>query len=137
MTQWALPSVVPAREFEYFNPQKLVETSWLKDRLNRSQLRIIDFGRNIEDCKAGHIPDAVNINWINNLTDDDVKVFLPYNELRTLYENGLTQDKLYGFFCNCREFRMGLFQIYHLSEMVGGSHNQGGHIPFAYGNKGH
>lgn len=240
MAQWALPSDVPAREFEYFNPQKLVETSWLKDNLNRSHLRIIDFGRNIEDYKAGHIPhalfvdrgmittkigevpgmlayvekvvdvleragisndstvviyddfgglwasrlfwaieylghedvrllnggwnkwvneggkvakevslvsrgffvpriqperlatkdwilenlqnpqikvldvrspieysgenvradraghipDAVNINWINNLTDDDLKVFLPYNELRTLYEDaGIMADK--------------------------------------------
>jgi thiosulfate/3-mercaptopyruvate sulfurtransferase len=58
ISQWALPAVVPAREFEYFNPQKLVGTSWLKDNLNRSQLRVIDFGRNIEDYKAGHIPHA-------------------------------------------------------------------------------
>ena len=56
----ALPSVGPARELEYFNPQKLVETGWLKE----------------------------------NLTDDDDKVFLPSNELRTLYEEaGIMADK--------------------------------------------
>jgi thiosulfate/3-mercaptopyruvate sulfurtransferase len=55
----ALPSVGPARELEYFNPQKLVETGWLKENLNRSHLRIIDFGRSMEDYKMGHVPSAL------------------------------------------------------------------------------
>jgi thiosulfate/3-mercaptopyruvate sulfurtransferase len=55
----AQPSIGPAREFEYFNPQRLVETGWLKENLSRSHLRIIDFGRSIEDYKTGHIPGAL------------------------------------------------------------------------------
>ena len=62
--------------------------------------------------------------------------FLSTNWRRTLYENGLPQDQPDGLLRNRREFRVGFFEVRHLSEMVSCSHNQGGHIPFVYGNKG-
>jgi len=56
---FVLPCAGTARELEYFNPQKLVETSWLSEHMSRSHLRIIDFGRNLGDYKMGHIPSAI------------------------------------------------------------------------------
>jgi thiosulfate/3-mercaptopyruvate sulfurtransferase len=51
-------------------------------------------GENVRSGRGGHIPDAVNINWIKNLSDDDDKVLLPSNELRTMYEGaGFMADK--------------------------------------------
>lgn len=37
----------------------LVEADWLKGHMASTKIRIIDFGRKIEDYSAGHIPDAV------------------------------------------------------------------------------
>ena len=83
------------------HPERLATKDWVLENLKNTQVKILDVrspleyrGENVRSDRGGHIPDAVNINWIKNLTDDDDKVFLPSNELRTLYEEaGIMADK--------------------------------------------
>ncbi len=57
-------------------------------------------GERVLGARGGHIPGAINIEWRENLTGDDVKVFKPASELRRLYEeHGITRDKEIITYC--------------------------------------
>ena len=44
--------------------------------------------------RAGHMPGAVHIEWLNNLTSDQVQRLKPATELRAMFEKaGVTPDK--------------------------------------------
>jgi thiosulfate/3-mercaptopyruvate sulfurtransferase len=83
------------------HPERLATKDWILENLQNPQVKVLDVrspheyrGENVRSKRGGHIPDAVNINWIKNLTNGNSKVFLPSNELRTLYEEaGITVDK--------------------------------------------
>ena len=52
------------------------------------------------DFKAGHIPDAINIFWQNNLTEDGLQVFRSPHALRALYEqHGVRADSRVICYC--------------------------------------
>jgi thiosulfate/3-mercaptopyruvate sulfurtransferase len=53
------PSAEPSA-VEFANPELLVTTSWLSERLAEESIRIVD-ARKKEDYQAGHIPGAVSI----------------------------------------------------------------------------
>lgn len=68
----------------------------------RADVRILDVrsdeeweGRNNRGNKrAGHIPGAVHIEWLNNVTGDPVQVLKRADELRAMFEAaGITPDK--------------------------------------------
>jgi thiosulfate/3-mercaptopyruvate sulfurtransferase len=51
-------------------------------------------GERVVGKRGGHIPGAINVEWLMNLTGDDVKVFKSAAELRRMYESlGITKDK--------------------------------------------
>jgi thiosulfate/3-mercaptopyruvate sulfurtransferase len=51
-------------------------------------------GFDVRAKRGGHIPKAVNIDWVRNVTNDDLKTFKPAAELRKMYEaSGVTPDK--------------------------------------------
>ncbi|TAK21860.1 MAG: sulfurtransferase [Chloroflexota bacterium] len=50
--------------------------------------------------RGGHVPNAVNIDWQKNVTNDDLKVWKPANELLKMYEEaGVTKDKKVITYC--------------------------------------
>jgi thiosulfate/3-mercaptopyruvate sulfurtransferase len=51
-------------------------------------------GFEVQAKRGGHIPGALNIDWVRNVTNDALKTFKPAPELRKMYEAaGVTPDK--------------------------------------------
>jgi len=51
-------------------------------------------GFDVRAMRGGHIPGAINIDWVRNITKDEFKTFKPASEMRKMYEAaGVTPDK--------------------------------------------
>jgi thiosulfate/3-mercaptopyruvate sulfurtransferase len=55
----ALPFCKDAAAESYYDPSILVDSSWLEEHGRREGVRIVDFGRSLDEYHAGHIPGAV------------------------------------------------------------------------------
>ena len=53
----------------YANPDKLVSTQWVADHLNNSNVRIIESNEDPLLYPSGHIPGAVEVDWVKDLND--------------------------------------------------------------------
>ena len=72
------------------HPEKLATMDWIEERLGREGMVILDarshdeyIGKNVRSARGGHIPGAVNLDWVKTITGEQ-KTFLPYKELRNL-----------------------------------------------------
>ena len=72
----------------------LATEDWIRGNLSNPDVQIIDTrspkeysGEDVRAARGGHIPTAVNINWIYNLKRDDSKTFLSEKELTELYDS--------------------------------------------------
>ena len=91
----------------HVQPGFLTTKEWIIDNLKNSNLKVIDArssqeytGKDVRSARGGHIPGAVNIDWISNLTRDDMKTFLPQVELAKLYEtHDISKDKVVVTYC--------------------------------------
>jgi thiosulfate/3-mercaptopyruvate sulfurtransferase len=71
-------------------PEKLATMDWIKERLDDEEVVVLDarshdeyVGKDRRSAQGGHIPGAVNLNWVKTITGEQ-KTFLPYKELRNL-----------------------------------------------------
>ena len=93
----------PAQEQEILSVPILVESDWLAAKGNFSKLRLIDYGRKIEDYQAGHIPGAVFVDrkaaWIKV---DGIPGMLPYVEtmVQELENAGISSDSMVVIYDN-------------------------------------
>src|SRR5688572_25436812 len=55
----------------YTNPEVLVDTQWILDHLDDSNVRLIDVSGNADDYSAGHLPGAVYINVGDEMTNPE------------------------------------------------------------------
>ncbi len=53
----------------YFNPEILVSTDWVLEHANDPQVRIIESNEDQLLYKSGHIPGAVEVDWVRDLND--------------------------------------------------------------------
>ena len=53
----------------YVYPDKLVSTQWVADHLNDPKVRIVESNEDIMLYPRGHVPGAVQIDWIGDLND--------------------------------------------------------------------
>lgn len=53
----------------YAHPDALVDTQWVKDHLNDPKVRIVESNEDILLYDQGHIPGAVQVDWIADLND--------------------------------------------------------------------
>lgn len=53
----------------YAHPEALVDTQWIKDHLNDPKVRIVESNEDILLYDQGHIPGAVQVDWIADLND--------------------------------------------------------------------
>ena len=91
------------------NAAKLADRSWVKAHLQDSGIILLDArspreylgqtaGSPIEH--QGHIPGAINLDWVNNLTSTAPRQFKPRADLLQLYkQKNLTPDKEIVVYC--------------------------------------
>jgi len=72
----------------------LATEGWILENLSNPDVLIVDTrspkeyaGEDVRSARGGHIPGAVNINWISNLKSDDSKTFAHEEELAELYDS--------------------------------------------------
>jgi thiosulfate/3-mercaptopyruvate sulfurtransferase len=101
-------SIVPRGNLTvHLQPDLLSTKKWILDNLTNPGVQIIDtrsfmeyIGADVRAARGGHIPRAVNINWIFNLTSNDSKTFLPEKELTKLYESmEISKNKTIATYC--------------------------------------
>ena len=81
--------------------EDLVATGdWITQNLSSNELLVLDTrsveeynGTDVRAARGGHIPDAVNIEWTQAITDEAPHTFLPINELEELYATTSGIDK--------------------------------------------
>lgn len=89
-----LKTVYQAKEF---NKYLCVDSNYIKNSIGKSEIVFLDV-RSTKEYSAGHIPGAVNIEWINNLNKD--KTFKTATQLKEVYESkNITPDKEIIIYC--------------------------------------
>ncbi len=87
---------------------RLADKTWVREHLRDARVRLLDArspaeytgavpGRQVP--RAGHIPGAVNVDWVNNLTPEPYR-FKALPELQQLYEQaGVTPEQEVAVYC--------------------------------------
>lgn len=74
------------------NAELVCSADGLKERIGKAGVQILDVRTDEEwngtnsrgNKRAGHVPGAVHLEWLNFVTKDDRRTFLPAGELRTM-----------------------------------------------------
>jgi len=100
--------VVSRSDFvSHVQPRLLATKGWILKNLKYPSMQIIDtrspreyIGEDVRSAHGGHIPGAVNLNWIHNLTEGDSKTFLPEEGLAIMYESEkISKEKQVVTYC--------------------------------------
>jgi thiosulfate/3-mercaptopyruvate sulfurtransferase len=84
----------PAKFTPHIQHDLLATQNWVLNNLENPDVQIIDTrsskeytGDDVRAARGGHIPGAMNINWISNLKGDGSKTFLRDSDLAKLYDS--------------------------------------------------
>jgi thiosulfate/3-mercaptopyruvate sulfurtransferase len=96
------PSVQRGNFTAQIRPDRLATKEWILQNLDNPDVQIVDTrspaeytGEDVRAAQGGHIPGAVNIDWVLNLTGDDQNTFLFQEELAEMYDSqDVTRDKV-------------------------------------------
>jgi thiosulfate/3-mercaptopyruvate sulfurtransferase len=97
----AVSTPPPAQFTPQVNAQKICLVEDLLVEMQGSNVVIVDArspaeysGFDVRAKRGGHIPGTINIDWVRNVTNDDLKTFKPADALHKMYEAaGVTLDK--------------------------------------------
>lgn len=83
----------------YANPNALVSTGWVADKLDNSDIRLVESNEDVLLYKTGHIPGAVHIDWVQDLNHPVVRDYLDAERFAQLMsEHGITPDTTIVFY---------------------------------------
>ncbi|MGQ0602376.1 MAG: sulfurtransferase [Anaerolineales bacterium] len=83
----------------YARPEYLVDTQWVVDHLNDPKVRIVESDEDILLYDQGHIPGAVNIDWVNDLNDKVRRDYLSKDGFEQLLSSrGIANDTTVVFY---------------------------------------
>jgi len=79
---------------DYAHGEALVETAWLEEHLNDSDLAIVECDEDITAYEKGHVPNAISIDWANELHDAPRREFVSREQLEELFgKKGISSDQ--------------------------------------------
>lgn len=83
----------------YANPEVLVSTQWVADHLNDPGLRIVETNEDILLYAQGHIPGAIQIDWVGDLNDKLRRDYLDRKAFSELMSrSGISNDTTVIFY---------------------------------------
>jgi thiosulfate/3-mercaptopyruvate sulfurtransferase len=84
---------------EYAYPDTLVSTQWVADHIDDPRVRIVESDEDILLYDAGHIPNAVKIDWENDLQDPKIRDYIDEERFaRLLSSKGIANDTQVVFY---------------------------------------
>jgi thiosulfate/3-mercaptopyruvate sulfurtransferase len=83
----------------YANPDVLVETDWVAERLNDPSIRLIEADEDILLYEVGHIAGAVKLDWHVDVQDQVTRDFVSQRDFEQLMSRwGITNDTTIVFY---------------------------------------
>ena len=94
------PSAVGPPAAEYAHPEVLVSTQWVADHLDDTDtIRLVESNEDILLFNTGHVPNAVKIDWINDLQDQVVRDYIGHERFAHLcLQKGISNDTTVVFY---------------------------------------
>jgi thiosulfate/3-mercaptopyruvate sulfurtransferase len=79
---------------DYANADALVDTAWLEQHVDDSDVAIVECDEDITAYEKGHIPNAISIDWANELHDAPRREFVSREQLADLFgKKGISSDQ--------------------------------------------
>nr|WP_243664692.1 rhodanese-like domain-containing protein [Rhodothermus marinus] len=84
----------------YAHPEVLVSTDWVAEHLNDTEhVRIVESDEDVLLYETGHIPNAVKIDWVQDLQDPIVRDYISKERFEELCASrGIANDTLVVFY---------------------------------------
>jgi thiosulfate/3-mercaptopyruvate sulfurtransferase len=83
----------------YAFPDALVTPAWVAENLTNPSVRIVESNEDQLLYKSGHIPNAVEIDWVRDLNDQTVRDYLDAQQFAALCARaGITKDTTVVFY---------------------------------------
>ncbi|MGF1471130.1 MAG: sulfurtransferase [Rubrobacteraceae bacterium] len=87
------------QEKGYVHPEALVSTQWVAEHLEDDNIRIVESDEDVLLYDIGHIPNAVKIDWVEDLNDPILRDYLdPERFAELMSEKGITPDTTVVFY---------------------------------------
>lgn len=114
---------------QYAHPSRLVSTQWVDEhRGEADKYRIVESNEDILLYDSGHIPEAVKIDWINDLNDTTIRDYISAEQFAELCsKHGIGNDTTVIFYGDKNNwwacYALWVFELYghrHCKVMDGG-----------------
>jgi thiosulfate/3-mercaptopyruvate sulfurtransferase len=123
-----LQTVRPIEERGYARPEVLVSTDWVAERLVDPGVQLIESNEDVLLYDAGHIPGAVQVDWVKDLNDPLTRDYVGRERLQeVLRARGIDNDTtlvLYGdknnWWATYTFWTLSLFGLENLKILDGG-----------------
>jgi thiosulfate/3-mercaptopyruvate sulfurtransferase len=85
---------------DYAHPEVLVSTDWVADHLDDTDsIRIVESNEDLLLYDTGHIPNAVEVDWVNDLQQEAIRDFIDGEQFAALCEDkGISNDTTVVFY---------------------------------------
>lgn len=101
----------------YAHPEVLVSTDWVAEHLDDPDVRIVESNEDVLLYSSGHVPNAVEVDWIRDLNDQLVRDYLQKDAFEALLRSrGIANDTTVVFYGDKNNwwaaYAFWIFQLY-------------------------